>query len=90
MHTIQTQIEIIEREIIRLKKMKRMYQEQKKRDLVFDYILMNGGLDTIKIVYGSIKGFLTAIGPESYNVGFSRQYIEKLEKDLHELEKLWR
>src|SRR4051812_43739382 len=79
-------ISAIELEKQVIKRMKHHYERHNKKDMVLHYIINNGGLQGIKTKFGSLKRFLFALGPDPLCVGFTRQYIERLEKLLNELE----
>ena len=76
------------KEVLKIKKLYNRYQKSKRRDVLKDYLILNGGLENIKNTFGSTKRFLWFLGPDGYSV-FSRQYIEKWEKIIIELESIW-
>lgn len=70
----------------KLKRLAKKYKEKNKRDALKDFILIMGGLDKIREIFGSVGIFFRYCGP-GYHEIFSSQYLKRAERQIRDIYK---
>lgn len=69
-----------------IKLLKYKNKSKNKRNILKNFILINGGIEGIKKECGTISLFLKYCGPNYHDI-FSREYLARAKKELLQLEK---